>query len=536
MRVLLRTTAAWLLSHWATLAFVSSSLLLFVWVGSDAFGARIVTTSQGADYWEHTGNLRVLLDHPLRPENPHLVSPASSPRFVPPFLLAALLGKAFGVDALGAMGIASCVNMALLFAGIYVFFRGYFRDQRAPLYGLLVMFSSWYDAWHFSNVYQLKIFFSTVSYPSTAALGIALIAFSVTLRALHESVGYKWLVATALCLGALLITHPLTAMMGFAGAGLLAISHPNVPLRLRGKVVAAIILGALLSFAWPYFSIRGVLAGGSHEVSAIVNELSGGEADQGGRLHQFYSQDGLIRALGTALAGLPICLYLILRRRHWFISLGALAMLLPFVVNAYRPLPLGHRFILLAVFFLQVALVWLLLKLSRGAPEAWLFLTRGWRGWVSGAVVAASLLVPAWWNVEIASERLAAAQRRMGSAQESGNVRYARAVAELTQGRGVVLADARTSWPIPTFGPKVLVLLHPNPLVPDEPERGAAVGRFFSAATSEADRFAILKQYGVTHVVTRRGRTRGAGEFLSAHADRRALPAGYWLFTLRSAP
>lgn len=524
---------SWLRRHWSELSFALLAVALFIWVASDAFTSRIVTVSQGADYWEHSATLRELLERTWHPGNPHLVSTASSPRFVPPFIVAALIAKACGFDALGAMGVASCLNMLLLFSGIFLFFRSYFRDARASLYGLIVMFASWYDGWHFSNVYQLKVFFSTVSYPSTAALGLSLLGFTLVLRALRGPGRLGLLIATSVCWAVVMVTHPLTAMLGFSGAMLLALTEPSVPWKLRARVATAILLGGLLSLFWPYFSVSEVLRGGSHEqISTIAREFaSEGESEPSGKLHPFYRQVALLQALGVALAGLPVCLYLIVRRRHWFISLGALAMLLPFVVNAYLPLPLGHRFILLAIFFLQTALVWLLLKLSRGSPEAWLALTAGWRGWLSGAFVGAVLLTLLWWNVGYASRVVGYGERRMRGAQ-SINVRYARRVGELASG-GVVLADKRNSWPVPTFGPKVLVLLHGNPLLLDEAERNAAVSRFFQASTPEDVRLEIIARWGVTHVLARRAAARRIEPFLSRHGRRHALPGGYVLYQLR---
>lgn len=522
--------------RWASLAFFVLCALLFVWVASDAFGARIATMSQGADYWEHSATLRALIDDPLHPRNSHLLSDASSPRFVPTFIASALLARAFGFDALGGMGIASCLHMLLLFAGIFAFFRSYFRDSRAPLYGLLVMFGSWYDAWSFSNVYQLKIFFAVVSYPSTAGLGLSLLGFAATLRALREASRVRWLAVTVLVLALLMITHALTAMMGFAGAGLLALTERKIPWHMRAKVVGAIGLGLLLSLAWPYFSVRGVLTGGSHdEVAAIARGLQG-DVEPTGRLHQFYRQKGLLHTLGLALLGLPISLYLMARRRHWFISLGALAMLLPFIVNAYVPLPLGHRFILLAIFFLQVAVVWLLLKLSPGSPETFRWLTAGRRGWFPSLLVASLLLTLLWWSVDGALGNIDHAARRRRGAIESVYVRYARSVANIAGTSAVVITDSRSGWPLPTFGPKVLTLLHGNPLVPDEGARNVAVARFFHPSTSDQARFQIIEQYRVTHVLAKRAQVRRIESFVSRFARRRALPGGYVLFTLRARP
>ncbi|HYO96681.1 MAG TPA: hypothetical protein VER33_19350, partial [Polyangiaceae bacterium] len=289
-----------------------------------------------------------------------------------------------------------------------------------------------------------------------------------------------------------------------------------------------------LSLAWPYFSVRGVLVGGGQqEVSALLQEFAGGgDAEATHSLHQFYRLDPLLHALGLALLGLPIALYLLVRREHFFISLGAAAMLLPFVVNAYRPLPLGHRFILLAVFFLQVGVVWLLLKLSRGSREAWTALTAGRRGWAAGVLIAAVLLTTSWWNVTAARDRLESSNRRLRG-MDSPNIRYSRRIAELAGADSVVLGDAQSSWPVPTFGPKVVVLWHGNPLVLDEAERRARVKQFFHPRTADSTRLEIIRQYGVTHVLVKRRLAARVQRFLARTSTRNALPAGYSLYTLQ---
>jgi hypothetical protein len=527
----MRRAATWSWSHATDLLFVLIASLILAWVSYDGFVTRLVTLSQGADYWEHSATLNVLLENPWRPTNPHLVSDASSPRFVPLFILAALIGKAFGLDSLGAMGVVTLLNTTLFLVGIYCFFRTYFRDARASLYGLIVCFASWQDGPHFSNVYQLKIFFSTAAYPSTTALGLSLIGFTLLLQALRAQRGWRSMLALAPLWAVLIVTHPLTAVMGLCGAGLLSLTEPGLAWKTRLRALSGLALGLLLANFWPYFSLRGVLhGGGKEEVDAILERLAGTDSEPSGGLHPFYRPNTLLGALGFAIAGLPVCLWLMIRRRHWFISLGALSMLIPFVINARYTLPLGHRFFLLAIFFLQVALVWLLLLFTPRAPEAIRRVTTGKLAYVSAALVALALAWPAWTNAQSALGRFSASVRRLAAG--GPNVRYASAVAEVAGKNAVILADARTSWPLPTFGPKVLLLLHGNPLVKDEPSRGAAVGQFMRRGRgNDRQRREILQRYGVTHVLLTGRQNRTLAGFFEG-VTWRAMPGGHVLYTL----
>src|SRR5688572_28300628 len=104
--------------HLADLRFGLLAAGIIAWVAWDAFEFRLVTFSPGADYWEHTAAFRALLDDPFHPTHPLIASSVGSPRFGPHTVLVALLGRALGFDALGAMGLACVLNTALFLFGI----------------------------------------------------------------------------------------------------------------------------------------------------------------------------------------------------------------------------------------------------------------------------------------------------------------------------------------------------------------------------------------------------------------------------------
>lgn len=511
-------------------AFWTAGTLLAVWVAWDAFSFRIVTQSSGADYWEHAAALRALLEDPWHPENPQVISPAPSPRFGPHYLLVALMGRALGVDSLGALGIASVLNTLLFLGGIFLFFRRYFGEPRAAFYGLIVAFASWWDTWHFSNVYQLEIYFSVASYPSSAALGLTLIAFWLALRVLRAPHNSRWgLVGLVLLSSVLLLTHPLTAILGLSGLGLLALTEPGVGRNRRFWVLGAVAIGCLLAAVWPYYPVYRVMAGGRGEEAGWAMSLLDRSA---GKLHHFYQPRALFQSLGLSVVGVLLVPYFLYRRKNLWFALGALSMGLPFAVNALVPLPLGHRFILLAIPYLQMAVVWLLLRLSPGSRHADPRVEP--RRQLAGLLVGATLALFAFHNVRSAVERFHRISQGR-HAPESDVVRYARRAAELTGPGALILAGERDAWPLPAFGPRVISLLHENPLVEGPFERRAAVDRFFDGHVKDDERSQILTKYRVTHVLAKRVRSNRVRRFLSRHSTRKNLPGGYELYELASS-
>jgi hypothetical protein len=502
---------------------------ILAWVAWDAFAFRLVSFSPGADYWEHTAVFRALLEDPFRPSHPLIASSVGSPRFGPHTVLVALLGRMLGLDALGAMGLASVLNAALFLFGIWWFFRLYFRDPRASLFGLVVFFGSWLDGPHFSNVYQLGVYFSVAGYPSSTALGLALVLLGLTvafLRADRERRGL--LAALALLFADIYVTHPLTATMSLPACVLMAATEPAVPMRRRLLAGGAAVAGLLLTVLWPYYPALSMVVGGT---AVRVQKVL---AQGGQEVHPFYDPAMLVRIVGYCLVSLPVLGYLAWRRRHAFIPLSAALMTAAFVASAYLPIPLGHRYVLLVVPFLQMALVWLLLQLSPREARVRGPYSRRWVRVASGSVVGLFLGFLAVWNTLAARERFTRISPSL-TPRDSPAVQVGRRVAELAGPDAIVLANPLASWSLPTFGPKIVTLHHRNPLITDGDERDAAMA-FFSGGTSDEQRDAILERFAVTHVLAPPVASRSLARFLREHASARDVPGKHTLYVMDAAP
>ena len=537
MTRLQKAAFAWLARHWASIAFVLVALGIWSAVSWEAGYVRMITWEGGADYWEHSATLHALIDNPFHPHHPHLAIDSGSPRFGPQFLLVALIARALHWDALQAMTLCAVLNTLLFLYGIRRFFWSYFRHPLAPLYGLLVMFGGWWLGFLYSNVYALPVLFSVASFPSTTALGLTLLGFSLAVELLRGQLRRPRLALVVLSVwaAAVFIIHPLTAMMSLSGALLLALSEPNAPRRLRFELGFAVIVGCGLSHFWPYFSPWVVLRGG-HGGSADWAEQSLQQAADlhvKRKLHQFYQPDGLLMSLGLGTITLLSLPYFLLRRERWFVGLGALSMLVPFVANAFVEIPLGHRFVLLSIVYLHIGLVWLLLLLTPSyAGSVRLVQGRFW-GVASALFIAGTLLVFSSHSVLVA--RALFDDPRFRTRRDSPIVRNMRAFAAAAGPGAVVLANPVVSWPLPTFGPKVLVLFHDDPLVPDAVQREHWVKRFLGPGGSDDERRMILARYGVSHVLLQR-EAGSPGRFLAKTSTVRVVGTGYRLYTLSPSP
>jgi len=519
--------------HFANVLFVLLALALLGWVSWEAGYVRMVTNDGHADYWEHSATLHALIENPWHPRHPHLATNEGSPRFGPQFIIVALIARAMHWNAIQAMTLAAVLNTLLFLAGIRLFFRSYFRHPFAPLYGLLVMFGGWWSGFYFSNVYALNVFFFVDSFPSTTALGLSLLGFALAVRVLRGEVRHPRLSLFVLGVwaGAVLIIHPLTAMLSISGVMLLAVAERHPPRRVRLQVAAVVIIGCALAHFWPYFSPWLVLRGGHGEAAGWAEQTvqQAGELQVKKKLHDFYRPIPLLKSLGLGTLTLLTLPYFLWRRPRWFVGLGVLGMLVPFVGNMFVELPLGHRFVLLAIVYMHIGVVWLLLKFTPGYRLAFRWLKNRYLAALSALLVAATLLVFCRQSLLLA--RKTVENRRYQPGRESWVIESTREIANAAGPGAVVLATPALSWPLPTFGPKVLVLFHQDPLVPDAQEREYWVRRFLTGLASDDERRTTLRRYGVTHVLLLR-EYGPVVEFLDKNATLRRIGSGYRLYKL----
>jgi hypothetical protein len=516
---------------WAALLYALFAAALVGWIAYEAATTRLITFSQGADYWEHSAALHALIASPFHPGNPHLVSDALSPRYHPIYVALALVARALDQDAVSAMGMAAVLNMTLLTGGVFWFFDSYFKDARAPLYAFFVLFTSWWQGWHFSNVYQLSILPSVAAYPSTSAIGLSFVGFALVTLIVRSGATSLRLVLLGSLAAMLLLVHPLTAVMGFTGMGLLALLEPGAPWRVRGWLVLALLGGALCAHFWPYYSAFEVISGGQGRVAGWVEKAlaSASSGVSGPEQPMFYKWRGLRDAMGLAAPGVLFALILLVWRKHLFVPLGLACMLAVFGLNMLVPLPLGHRFVLLAMVFLHLATVWGWLMLTPGYHDAWSFVRRPSVGVVASLLLFTVFGIGVWHNVELAENRV----QQVSSRRLSPVLNYARQVGRKAGRGAVVLGTPRDSWPVPTFGPKIVALLHANPLVGDDVNRFADAMSFFSRSITNAQRDEILAKYGVTHVLAVGGGSKALRSYLKERATSQRLAAGYRLYTVK---
>lgn len=470
------------------------------------------------DYWEHSAVLNAWLADFLNPGNPHLATDAGSARYMPYYAVITLIAGMLDLDAIQAMSVAGITSITLFMIATPLFANRYFRDPRAGSVALIVFLCGWGFGLVFSNLYQMRGLLHVIAFPSFFVFSLTLFMLWLVLGILR-SVNYRHtgIIALVLLVAVAFSSHPLTGAFSIACLILLSLLEPGVALARRVYVIAAILLGAILVELWPYFSTWKVVLGIEERGAPAAAEVVTGQVDswiERGKLstdysrpvqlaldHPFYRISDVLAALGPAFFGIPVLVYFLAARRQLFIVAGAAAMLMPYLVNIVFPIPLGHRFLLFFVFFLHLALIWLLLFTMGGAAKADQPGDRC-RGIAVGFL--AFILV---WNIGLTAAEmvkvLLVKHNRISSKAYTitSVVPLMRSIAEHIPEDAVVMAPLYLGWPLPTFSGKIVGALHSNPIVPDDRERRRNTKAFFSPKTTNTDRMSMIVQYDVTHIL-----------------------------------
>jgi hypothetical protein len=531
----------------ANTLFVILTVIFGAWLAWDAAFIRLVTYAPSADYWEHAALFNEWLNNFSAPANPHVADPSLSPRYMPMYWALTWVGLIFGLDAIDLMSISAVFNYLLIVIGLYLFLKSYFRTAWAPTLGFIAIFLCWGVSWNWSNIYHIRSFFYVAGFPSSFVFGLSLISFYASLRVLrNEGAGVAFFAIGICLLSALMfISHPLTGVFGIAGCVLLALINRADSFGSRVVVLFAVGLGLLFAEQWPYFSplklALGLYGSGAEQWFSSGESMGFVERYRSGDWqHIFYSPRLVLIILGPALLGLPLCIWLLIRREYLFIVLGAACMAVPYFLHLFVEVPLAHRFLLFVATFFHFAIVWGGLQViniwySRPRPAYAGKLLLLMLSFIAVLFAVNIYLL----YVEFSGRTLDPQKLELINKRDrlSGRQSVVEIYTQLTgplEANAVVLATPLHGWPLPAIKAKVVSLYHENPMLLDQQERYVATLRFFEQELTAEQRAGVIARYGVTHVlVVGAPKTGQLGGWLSRHTILVAKVGEYRMYKLR---
>lgn len=462
---------AWARSHPTQLFWV----LALIMYGSAAvvFAKGVYLLQPTQDIWQHLAALRALIEDPINPHNPFVVSDEGSRHFHPQWVLVAMFGRALGWNEWQSIGFAAFVNAAVLALGIYVFAKAYYKSAWGPLALLIAMTLSWTIPVHYTGFHSWTTFSKGGAYPAMLLIGLSLIGWGLTIRALE---GERTTALVLLPLAAFMFaTHQLGAVIGFFVIGCLLIAWPEGNSRQRAMIGAFVIAGAALSALWPYHNPF-------ETVARAGNPTWIGS-------HDFYSLYYFTAALvpsGLGLWGLA---------RPRVPGTGiSMALALAAFTFAFALIPfgilIGERFLMPAVLILQVGVGAVLLRwfsgpLRHSSRRRMIFIAFAFE------IVALHIFHMVGFTREAAD--LVAQGRTVDDAARD-------LTADIPDDIPVAAYDV-AAWPVVASGQKVVAIPWPDPLIGDLERRQAANSRLFDISLSKAERHRLASQWGTRTLI-----------------------------------
>jgi hypothetical protein len=436
-----------------------------------------------ADIWETAAAIRAATQSLVHPANPLLSLPGdTSPRFTPFVLLWAMVARLTGWSLFTVVGLAGIFNYLLFVTGLAHWLTAQTREPRFALVALAVMLTVWGTGYIYANAYQLGFFLSSLAYAGTFTYGVCFHALGLLRRYMNAPRAGS-LIAYALLSALGFITHPITAAFQFVAAVAMLLPEKKLAQVLWLQAVPLLSLAAAL--VWPYFDYWTVLVHGSLD-------------------HWFPASlfKGQILRMGTALAGLPICIYFAIKRRHQWVVWGAGISTGIYVVSAIVRFLMGSRFLLYGAIFLHVAIAFYLIE---GWPDWWRQASlRDWRRSVKFAIVLL-LLLPALpgRGIELRECYLDFVHKFYGAERTPTPDERLSFLAGQINDTHILLSEADTGWPVPALsGARLVAQAKGDPLIQAEIDRRReGVSEFFGQEQTIEQRRAFIKRYAVSHIL-----------------------------------
>lgn len=459
-----------------------SRFLSLIFVLVLCIAVRTTSSVFYGDFWEHAALVRYLSTDLSGNSHPFFYLTAQHAFISPYILLVALSAIAFDISPINALATSGVLNFILFYLGLYFWIKRLSPKfcYTSSIYALLAILFLWgHDPWGYSGFLHYQILLDVLTYPSTFALAITLLALSINSNAITQQRFFQ-LFFVFLLFYVVMLTHPLTAI--FFGCGLIAqlwcVSTHQLSRRIFiNGVFGLIAIG--LATQWPYYSIV---------------ELATGAGDVYHPENKSMYVDVLARIWPTLVA-LPLASWAIKDRAGQSVILIILMLTGVYIYGGLTEKYSFGRVISIIMILMQI-----LIAVGLARLEIWAIARLpALRILIPVALFGSLLYLSMPWLVATSTRALTVANSiRLGrpiSLQHS--YKDLLFLEQQVDAKSVVLSDINTSWIVPSIRGKVVGALHPQAFVPDQRQRFNDVNTFFEPTTTIQQQIAIAKKYHV---------------------------------------
>ncbi len=436
------------------------------------------------DFWDHSAAVSALMRDLIHPRHAQLAIEQPFAFFTPYSLMVASAARLSGLASIDALALFGLFNGALLVYGLRRYLRamGVADEQGVLFYGILCVLFLWgAGGWAYSGFFHAGILKFVLPYPSAFATGLALLGLALN-RTLREPGVSLLMLAVLAILTIVMLTHPVAFIFMVAGLFADAITRSRRRAEAILMVVILILAAVAVSLLWPYYPFLRLALG-----AANVYHASNG-----------VMYLNILGATWPVIVLLPFAGRLLTKACNRPLVVTAILLLGLYVVAGIVHKYSYGRVISYVMLLAQLVIAQRIAQWDHalferptvrryGPPLILLALCALWLGEIQATLTrtltAANSLVKG--RTEM---------RRMSF----GHLDFLR---NRIEPGSVVLANLETSWIIPTFGAKVVALLHPHAFIEDLERRGQDLAAFFAAGTPPELRQRTIERYGVRYIL-----------------------------------
>lgn len=430
------------------------------------------------DFWEHSAVVRELMSHPLNPAHPQLQINATHAFFTPYALLVAAVGWVLHTDAITTLALFGLINLTFLCVSLRLFIATIDSKYTNSItfYTLILMLFLWgNDGWQFSSFYSFEGLNSVLPYPSSFAIALSFIGLAVHSKQLKQFSIASQIALIFIC-ATVLITHSLTAIFLIAGIGCQTLCIAKFGKIDILKDALAIACAVLLTFTWPYFSMRELMTGAGDAYNYSNRSMYLAVFDR----------------IWPTFLTLPIIFTQATQPKSR--SLGLTMLCLIFIyIGGYFSMKYSYgrsiAFILLVSnILLAQSIVRFESTMFKSTSAAFIFKV------ILVFILTLSAII---WLKQNVSRFLTVANSIHLGRPISSQITYKDLlfISNYTQQGDLVLADVERSWIIPAIGGKVIATDHPLAFFPNWYNRKLQLIEFFNPETSPERREEIFNTY-----------------------------------------
>jgi hypothetical protein len=421
------------------------------------------------DIWQHAAALKALIENPISPANPFIDGETGSRHFHPLWTGAALVARAIGVDEWAALAAAGYVSLAILATGIFLLARALHPSPWSPLVMFLCLMATWVGPIQHTGFHAPSTLHFAAAYPATFLVGLSFILWAVTLRGLENPTA----AVISIPLSAFMFaTHQLGAVIGFIGAGCLALFWKCGRWTSSIAMIAAMFAGIAITVFWPY-----------HNPLALLLQPGNSDWEDG---PDFYGSVYLAAAFVPSAIGI-----LGLVRKKYLALFVALVAYLAVYLLGLTGYQLAGRFLMPITIVLQLGLGIYILDVIHAVDDR-----RGEQvllGIIAAAVVCFHVIFPTDFGMLSPEERSTKPNLYLAAQTLTDDIPDVQEVA----------AHPNAVWPMVATGQKTLSIPWPEPLIHDLAERQATTAALFATDMSADDRIALARMHGVRSLIAR---------------------------------